>query len=247
VANLVRNDRNYACRYTRVFGKAPGDDDDAVLADVGKILAAFQETLGSGRTAFDDFRDALARGDRAVQMRYPQAAQRGLQLFVGKARCSTCHTGPAFTNGEFHAVGVSFFAAPGRVDAGRYDGVKKLQGNRFNLLGAHSDDPKRTTATGTRHVVLEQRNFGEFRTPSLRNASLTSPYMHDGQLATLRDVIRHYSEIRPERLHGDGEALLAPLRLTEREANDLQVFIETLTNYAENWWPTPDHVRPTCR
>ncbi len=247
VVDLIENDAELRCRYEKSFGRRPGASDEAeVLANVGKALAAFQETLGSGRTAFDDFRDALARNDRAVAMRYSMAAQRGLQIFVGKGACSTCHTGPGFTNGEFHAIGVSFFAAPGRVDAGRYEGIKKLLASPFNLLGRFNDDAMRSTATGTRHVASEQRNYGEFRTPSLRNVSITAPYMHNGQHTTLRDVLHHYSTVNPDRLHAGAERLLKPLRLSAQETNDLQVFLETLTNHADNWWHTPAHIAPKC-
>src|SRR5207237_9581060 len=75
---------------------------ERVLGDVGKALAAFQETLVSGRTPFDDFRDTLERGDAAAAARYPPAAQRGAALFVGKALCSGCHAGPHFTTSEHH-------------------------------------------------------------------------------------------------------------------------------------------------
>ncbi len=248
VVDLLERDADLKCRYEKTFAKPPSaSDEQEVLANVGKALAAFQETLGSGRTAFDEFRDALSRGDQAVAMRYSAAAQRGLKIFVGKGRCSTCHTGPAFTNGEFHAIGVSFFAVPGRVDPGRYEGIKKLQANPFNLLGRFNDDLRRSTAISTRHVAGEQRNFGEFRTPSLRNVSITSPYMHDGQHKTLRDVLKHYSELNPDRLHADGESLLKPLRLSAQETNDLLVFLETLSNHADNWWHTPEHIAPKCQ
>jgi cytochrome c peroxidase len=139
-----------------------------------------------------------------------------------------CHLGPAFTNGEFHDTGIPFFIEPGRVDPGRHAGIRKLRASRFNLLGSYNDDAKRSTATGTQHVRLEHRNFGEFRTPSLRNLALSAPYMHNGRLAMLRDVVNHYSSISPDRLHADGEAILKPLNLSEREAGDLVAFLETL-------------------
>jgi cytochrome c peroxidase len=78
------------------------------------------------------------------------------------------------------------------------------------------------------HVRLEHRNFGEFRTPSLRNLAVTAPYMHNGSLATLRDVVNHYSTLDPDRLHADGEAILRALRLTEHETDDLVAFLHTL-------------------
>jgi cytochrome c peroxidase len=81
----------------------------------------------------------------------------------------------------------------------------------------------------TRQVALEHRNFGEFKVPSLRNVAQTAPYMHDGSLATLADVVRHYSEISPDRLHADGEAILKALKLTAAESADLVAFLESLT------------------
>jgi cytochrome c peroxidase len=84
------------------------------------------------------------------------------------------------------------------------------------------------TATSTRHVAPEHRNWGEFKVPSLRNLGLTAPYFHDGGAATLRDVLRHYSELNEERLHADGEKLLVPLKLTEAETDDLLAFLDTL-------------------
>jgi len=227
VAKLVRGDRDLSCRYTKVFG-APPAEDEKLLVDVAKALAAFQETLASGRTAFDEFRDALVKGDEAGIAKYPEAAKRGLSIFVGKGSCNVCHVGPAFTNGEFHDTGIPFFIEPGRVDPGRHEGIKRLLSSRFNLLGTYNDDPGRATATSTKHVVLEHRNFGEFKTPSLRNLALTAPYMHNGRLATLRDVVQHYSNISPDRLHSDGEAILKPLKLSERETQDLMAFLESL-------------------
>jgi cytochrome c peroxidase len=74
------------------------------------------------------------------------------------------------------------------------------------------------------------RNWGEFRVPSLRNVAATGPYMHNGSLATLPDVVRHYSEVDVERLHGDdGARLVQPLWLSRQEAADLVAFLDTLS------------------
>jgi cytochrome c peroxidase len=200
-----------------------------VLVDIGKALAAFQETLVTGRTPFDDFRDALARGDQEAAARYPQAAQRGLRTFVGKGNCSVCHFGPLFSNGEFADTGISFFVRRGEVDPGRHGGIRKLKANAHTLAGRFNDDPAKA-ATGTRHVEPQHRNFGEFRVPGLRNAAATAPYMHNGSLATLRDVVRYYSELDEEHLHADGEKILKPLRLSEDEISDLVGFLETLSD-----------------
>jgi cytochrome c peroxidase len=230
-AALVRGDAELACRYARVFGTPPSADDERVLAGIGKALAAFQEAIVSGRSAFDDFRDALEKGDAAAAARYPAAAQRGLRMFVGRGNCSACHFGPSFTNGEFHDTGVAFFTRGG-VDPGRHGGIRKLQANPLNLLSAYNDDATGASAVKTRQVSLEHRNFGEFKVPSLRNVAQTAPYMHNGSLATLADVVRHYSEISSDRLHADGEALIKPLRLSAGEAADLIAFLESLSETA---------------
>ena len=115
VAAAIRADNGLRARYHAAFGTPPSADDEEVAVNVAKALAAFQETLVTGRTPFDDFRDALARDDRAAAARYPMPAQRGLAIFVGSGNCSVCHGGPRFSNGEFHDIGIPFFVEPGRV------------------------------------------------------------------------------------------------------------------------------------
>jgi cytochrome c peroxidase len=230
VAGFMRTDPFFSSGYARVFGKKPSLEDEDVLVDVGKALAAFQETLVSGRTPFDDFRDSLEKNDMEGIARYPASAQRGLKTFVGKGNCSVCHFGPRFTNGEFADTGVSFFAGNGKVDPGRHGGIRKLKESRHNLLGSFNDDPARSSATSTRHVDPQQRNFGEFRVPGLRSVARTAPYTHNGSLATLRDVVKFYSELNEERLHADGEKILRPLKLSEAEVQDLVSFLESLSD-----------------
>lgn len=215
--------------YRKVFGTAPAADDaDTLMVNVAKALAAFQETIVSGRSSFDAFRDALAAEDAAGIAAYPAPAKRGLKLFVGSGRCDLCHFGANFTNGEFHDIGLPHFLEPGRVDKGRYGGIQLLRKSRFNLLGPFNDDKLRATAGFTRHVQLTPRNWGEFRVPSLREVARTAPYMHDGSKATLEDVVNHYSDIPEERLHQDGEKLLKPLNLSDAEKADLVAFLKTL-------------------
>jgi len=231
VATVVRSDPALAKRYTGAFGALPPERlDDVVLVNIGKAIAAYLETLVSRRSAFDDFRDALARGDEQAAANYPAAAQRGLKIFVGKGNCFFCHFGPFFTNGEFADIGIPYFTAKGQVDPGRYGGIKELTADRFNLLGPYDDDASGAAASRTRHVTLQHRNFGEFKVPSLRNVALTAPYMHNGSLATLRDVVNHYSELNEERLHADGERILRPLHLSAQEKDDLVAFLDSLTD-----------------
>jgi cytochrome c peroxidase len=232
IAGAVRGDAAMRGAYAKVFGTPPSDDDETVAVNIAKALAAYQETLVSPRSSFDDFRDAVQRGDRAAAAAYPMAAQRGLALFLGRGRCYVCHSGPAFSNGEFADIGVPFFIAPGRVDAGRHGGIRSLQASRYNLLGRFNDDATRSSATSTRHVQLEHRNFGEFKVPGLRNLAHTAPYMHNGSQRSLRDVLRHYSELDENRLHADGERILVPLRLSDAETDDLLAFLHSLSDGA---------------
>jgi cytochrome c peroxidase len=228
LAATLRSQSDLRDGYRKAFGDEPGEDDERVAVDAAKALAAFQETLVSPRTPFDDFRDAVARGDRQAAAAYPAAAQRGLALFLGRGRCYVCHVGPNFSNGEFADIGRPFFIGRGQVDPGRYGGIQALQRSRYTLLGPFNDDATRSSAIGTRHVLLEHRHFGEFKVPSLRNLAHTAPYMHDGSLKTLREVLRHYSELDEDRLHADGERILVPLRLSEGETEDLLAFLDSL-------------------
>ena len=249
VAELVRADPDLACRYEKSFGTRPPANDEAVMVDVAKALAAFQETLVTGRTPFDEFRDALERGDRRAAARYPVDAQRGLRIFVGKGLCSVCHFGPNFSNGEFEEIGIPHFLKAGGVDWGRAQGIKNMLASRFSLLRSYNDDPARASALSARHVELQLRNYGEFRIPSLRNVALTAPYMHNGHFATLADVLRHYSELDPNNLHLGPEiydrdgvlvdlalpTILRPLKLSAREIADVVAFLETLTDGDSRW------------
>ncbi len=226
LAARVRGKPDLVLGHERALGPMPGDDV-ALVVNLAKALAAYQSTLASPRTPFDDFREALLRGDTQTAARYPMAAQRGLRLFIGEGRCSICHAGPSFSNGEFADIGIPFFV-PGGVDAGRHAGLKALLASPYNRLGPHGavSDPR---AVATRHVVIEHRYFGEFRVPALRGLVQTAPYMHDGSLATLDEVVHHYSELNEERLHTDGERILRPLKLSAAERNDLLAFLRSLS------------------
>ncbi len=234
LAGLLRSDAQLACRWRRAQGALPTDttpDPQAVLVPLAKALGAYVATLQSRRTAFDDFRDALVRGDRVAAARYPLAAQRGLRLFIGRGNCSTCHAGPLFSNGEFGDIGALFFSRPGVVDPGRHGGIAALLANRHNLLGPEADRPPAGAddpALKTRHVLAQHRNFGEFKVPSLRHVAQTAPYFHDGQKATLADVVDHYDTLSPDRLHADGEQILKPLQLRGSERADLLAFLHSL-------------------
>jgi len=190
VAELLRKDEQLSCRFRRAFGAAPSpSDDDAVLADVGRALAAFVETFETPPTPFDRFRNALARGE-SIKWIYSDSAQRGAKLFVGKANCSSCHSGPNFSSGELRNNGFSVYAAKGRPDPGK---------------------------------------DGAFKVPTLRHLFLTAPYGHHGEVGTMAEAVRHYSE--------RGSSELKPLKLTAGEQTDLVVFLETLSTFNNPWRP----------
>ena len=230
VASLIRQDGTLARLYQAAFLRRPGEvPQETVLVDIAKALAAFQETIVSGRTEFDKFRDALAKRDFAAAKQYPAAAQRGAAIFVGRGKCNLCHTGALFTNGEFDDAGVPYFTGPGRVDRGRHGGIRKLKASPFNLLGRYNDAPHRANGWATRHVVQTHRTFGQFKVPSLRQLTVTAPYMHNGSISTLEGVVRHYSNINLDRIHSDGARILEPLNLSDREIKDLVAFLQTLS------------------
>ena len=216
VAQLVRTGDGLACEYQRAFGRpAANIDDETLLVDAAKALAAFQETLLTGRTPFDEFRDSLARGDRHQTARYPTQARRGARLFVGAAGCSACHTGPNFSDGSFHAV---HRADALKRDAGRSDSAHALSRSRYNLLGAFNDDVSRTGERMQATLSLSGQTVapGQFRVPSLRNVAVTAPYWHDGSRDSLRSAITYH----------DGLALQDP------QIDDLIAFLQTLTDSA---------------
>jgi len=240
---LFAQDAHLACLRRAAFGapdsnaRVEGPGRQSVRVEIAKSLAAYLETLDSPRSRFDDFRDALDRGDIEAAKTYPANAVRGLTLFTGAGRCNLCHLGPAFSNGEFHDIGRPHFAANARPDPGRHGGIKSVLIDPYNRLGAWSDAPatpqsvdsRADAAVRTRHLQAHHRNFGEFRVPGLRGAASTAPYFHDGSAPNLAAVVAHYSDIDLERLHADGESLLRPLGLDARARADLLAFLETLS------------------
>lgn len=242
VSRLVLQDAALGSAYQAVFGPPRPQDEEQVLVNIAKALGAYTGTLVSGRTPFDEFRDALARGDRAAAARYPADALRGLRLFVGKAACTVCHAGPLFSHGEFGDIGLPFFARPGVVDPGRQAGIAALRASRYHLLSRFSDAAPDDLATlKVRQLQPQHRNFGEFKVPSLRQVATTAPYMHDGQLPDLEAVIRHYANLDLDRLHADGDQILRPLALSAGEQADLLAFLRSLSARTPIPWP-PDRV-----
>jgi cytochrome c peroxidase len=228
VKALIMAREQYRRLYQAAFGNSPENETGVVvLVNTAKALAAYQETLVSERSDFDEFRDAMQNSDQQAMNRYPESAQRGLRIFIGEGRCNLCHFGPRFSNGEFADVGIPYFI-DGGVDAGRYGGIQQVRANPYNLLGKFNDGDPAQNATSSAHVRQTHRNWGEFKVPGLRGVATTAPYMHNGSLPTLRDVVNHYSTLDEERLHSDGEKILRPLNLTQEQIDDLVSFLRSL-------------------
>ncbi len=226
---IAISESTYIDDFEAIFGHLQDQSPELFLVNTAKALSAYLETLATDRTIFDDFRDALERRDIAAAKEYPEAAQRGLQLFLGRGKCVFCHNGPRFSNNEFHDAGVPYFLNETEVDQGRFGGLNNLLSSPYTLDSDWNDDPEKKGAWAVRNVRRIHSDFGTFRTPSLRGVAETAPYMHNGSLDDLKSVIRHYSKIDTERLHADGEAILSELNLSEQEIADLVAFLVTLS------------------
>jgi cytochrome c peroxidase len=211
---------------------------NAVFANLGKAIAAYERRIDPGPSRFDAYVEAAVQGD-AARMRSTLSGDEiaGLKLFLGKGQCLQCHSGPLFTNNEFHNTGVP--AAPGLpADRGRASGVKQLLRDEFNCLGRYSD--AKPEQCGEIRFLADggDTQLRQFRVPSLRNVAQRAPYMHAGQFATLREVVQHYN-LAPAAAEGHSE--LQPLGLSGREVDQLVAFLATLSGplRAEPKWLQP--------
>ncbi len=200
-------------------------------ANLGKSIAAFERTLLSRRAPFDVFVEGIRENDPAKLAALSPAAQRGLQLFVGRADCRSCHVGPNFSDSEFHDIMVPPRGGGVPRDQGRYKGARGLLKDPFNATGPWSDDRDSDAALRTARLVHSPALWGQFKTPTLRNVALSPPYMHQGQFGSLDRVIEYYSTLEGAvRMHHHQESVLASLDLTPEEKADLRAFLESLTD-----------------
>ena len=200
---------------------------NTVFANLGKSIAAYERRLVSKNSPFDRFVTELRNNDTPQESAISASAVRGLKLFIDRGQCTFCHSGPNFTDLEFHNIGLD--RGGNGLDTGRYDAVKKIKRDPFNGLGSFSDERAIEANKPLFFLAQKPNNLGEFKTPTLRNIANTSPYMHDGRFANLRDLIRFYSELDQTPALGHREETLQPLGLSEDEINDLISFLETLT------------------
>jgi cytochrome c peroxidase len=207
--------------YQKMFRKAYGRDMN--YEDLGRAIGAFERTL-----VFVDspFRRFLAGDKEAISA----DARAGFDLFNGKGRCMTCHSmnpsNPLGTDNRFHNVGVS----------ARHQDFESLARQAIKLL---QEDPSEKMldqlAVGTdlselgRFMVTRNRSdVGSFRTPLILNVGITPPYMHDGSMKTLWDVIDHYNKGGEPNPFLDGG--IEALALEEKEIDQLVAFLFTLTD-----------------
>lgn len=129
---------------------------------IAEAIAAYEATRLSGGSAYDRF-------DAGDEKALSEEAIEGRDLFFGRAKCSACHLGPSFTDARFHNLGVGWRAPPpgrpaseGFSDRGRFE------------------------------VTKQEKDLGAFKTPTLRNLARRAPYMHDGSMKTLREVVVFY-------------------------------------------------------
>jgi len=232
-------------RFKAWSSMTPADQSSVnrVFVNVAKALAAYQRKLVSRNAPFDRFAAALADGTE-TDGRLPPAARRGLRLFIGRGNCRVCHSGPTFSDGEFHNIMVPPVDGGYPKDRGRYDASTLLKADPFNAAGEFSDDRTSVRARLTQRLKQTPEQWGQFKTPGLRNVARTAPYMHQGQYGTLREVLEHYSTLEDAVQFGHHQdQLLVPLNLTEQDMSDLEAFLRSLTDESID----PTWLAPPCQ
>lgn len=210
----------YNAAFQEAFGGEP------TFGRVLNAITAYVQTLNSPAGPYDAALAGDTSGFDAEQLA-------GYELFTGKAGCSDCHTGGLLSDGEFYKLGVATDQAM-FDDPDRYVTFRRF----FRTLGVPNYRNLREDV-GLYALTLDDADWGKFRTPSLREVGRTAPYMHNGSLATLEDVVRFYND-------GGGEGQtteLQPLGLTDAEIGQLVAFLNSLSSEAVEVTPPalPDY------
>ncbi len=203
------------------------EDITRVYSNMGKAIAAFERRITYAPTRFDRYAAAelVGRPHTSIDS-LSSDEEAGLRLFIGKANCTTCHNGARLTDDHFHNTGVPVSSLVAAVDSGRTTGVRQVVAGEFNCLSRYSD-AKSDDCSELRFAVTEGDELVRaFKTPSLRNVSARAPFMHAGQLSTLRDVIEHYDRA-PRAPFGKSE--LKRLKLSANERRQIEAFLRTLS------------------
>lgn len=209
---------------------------NTVFANAGKALAAYQAGLIAAQSGFDRFAGRVASGKKpnaTLDTGFGATELRGLELFLGPAGCSDCHSGPTFSDQRFHNLGLSQRGE--QIELGRAAGALVRDGDPFTCFGTLL----KPQDVGAWPVTCERPNWAEtdltvlvgaYKTPTLRNIGDTAPYMHDGRFATLDDVLTYYSELNEKPAAGRRQESLKLLDLTQEERQALLAFLGALTS-----------------
>lgn len=227
VLKVIRDDRDYRAAFEKVFNVG---SDEITMEHVQKAIAAFERTQISGNSPFD--RWYFGGEENAIS----ESAKRGFEVFLTDGRCVSCHTieqdHALFTDHQFHNVGVGINDIVDKVPrlASAFM-VAKNQGTDVDVAVLTDAD---TSHLGRFVVSDDVSDLGAFKTSTLRNIAVTAPYMHDGSLETLREVVEHYNNggvtpaDKPVNPYLSGG--IRPLDLTEQQIDDLVSFMEALTS-----------------
>ncbi len=227
VLKLIRTDPEYAKAFKAVFGKS---GDQLTMVEVEKAIASFERTIVAGDSPFDHY---YFGGDKKAMT---PAQIRGFQVFMGQGRCVSCHTveqdQALFTDNRFHNIGIGINQM--QKDVPRLAGeFLKAKGQGGNVDKAVLSNPK-TSNLGRFAVTDALDDMGSFKTSTLRNIAMTAPYMHDGSLKTLKEVVVHYNNggvtKKGDRVNDFLSGGIRPLNLSERQISDLVAFMGALTS-----------------
>jgi len=219
VIEKINNSADYNGLFKEAFGKEPG------METVGMAIASYERTLNSANSAFD--RWYYGKDKQALDAK----AQRGFQLFTGKANCSSCHSitrnHALFTDNNNHNTGIGYAEAMGKTDKTQRVQVAPGVYVEVDATVITAVAEVKPNDLGRYEVTQKPEDRWKYKTPSLRNVSLTAPYMHNGTFVTLQQVVEFYNRggIANENL----DPLIKPLNLTEPEIADLTAFLESLT------------------
>lgn len=205
----------YRQRFSRVFPR-----EGITIDTIANAIATFERSLVSRNAPFDRF---IAGDKNALS----DLQKQGWELFKGKAKCLACHTrsaaAPLFTDAKFHNTGVRAKELTFEALSQRADDVKRMASSPATL--AH--DPQ-FSDLGRFLVTRDAKDLGAFKTPTLRDVELTGPYMHDGSIRTLLDVLRFYNQGGVKNPMLDQK--MSPLNLSEHEMNAIVEFLRALTS-----------------
>jgi cytochrome c peroxidase len=227
ILKIVREDKEYTAAFKEVFGIAA---DKIGMGEVMKAIATFERTLIDGNSRFDRW---YFRGEKTLNA----SEIRGFNTFLGNGRCVSCHmveqTSALFTDHKFHNVGVGINKVS-QKDIERYaEQFLTAQMNKATVDEKVLTEPK-TSELGRFAVTRDIDQMGAFKTSTLRNIDLTAPYMHDGSLKTLSEVVDHYNRggasSDQEKINSFVSGGIRPLNLTNQEKADLVAFLKTLTS-----------------